>query len=206
MMASAARRQLAAIAIGGSAGGVDALSVILPALRPDCGVAVAVVLHLQRERRSLLADIFAGKCQLEVVEAEDKQPVEPGTIYFAPPDYHLLIDVGPAFALAADELVHFSRPSIDVLLESAADAYRERLLGVVLSGANQDGAAGLKAVEDAGGLTLVQQPETASSAMMPTAALHATKRSSALDLRELAQVFGRIQAGWLPDSPAPGAA
>ncbi len=127
------------------------MSEVLPALPRDAQVSVFVVLHLPRDRPSLLAEVFSHKCALTVREAQDKEPVAPGTVYFAPSNYHLLIDEGPQLALSADELVHHSRPSIDVLFESAAEIYRERLLGVILTGGNEDGAAGLAAVHDAGG-------------------------------------------------------
>ena len=109
------------IVIGTSAGGVEALSILLPALPEGLRAAVFIVLHLPRERPSLLVDIFQPKCAVPVREAQDKEPVDRGTVYFAPPDYHLLVDDGPQLALSADELVHYSRPSIDVLFESAAD-------------------------------------------------------------------------------------
>jgi two-component system chemotaxis response regulator CheB len=164
-----------AIVVGTSAGGIEALSVLLPALPAGLLATVMVVIHLPRDRPSLLVEIFRSRCALRVEEAGDKQPVEPGVIYFAPPDYHLLIDresgVGPVLALSSDEPVQYSRPSIDVLFESAADVYGERLLGVVLTGANQDGAAGLAAVRAAGGVAAVQRPDSAGSSMMPTAAL-----------------------------------
>jgi two-component system, chemotaxis family, protein-glutamate methylesterase/glutaminase len=194
-------RPLDALVIGGSAGSVEALTAILPALRPTCGIAVFVVMHLPRERPSLLVNIFAPKCQLRVVEAQDKEPVEPGTIYFAPPDYHVLIDRGPHIALDAGELVNFSRPSIDVLFESAADAYAERLMGIVLSGANGDGAAGLKAVQSAGGLTLVQHPQTAVARAMPEAALFAVPAAVSLAPVQICALLGRVLTGHLA---APG--
>jgi two-component system chemotaxis response regulator CheB len=128
------------------------------------------VLHLPRERPSLLVDIFAAKCRVPVAEAGDKEPVVPGTVYFAPPDYHLLVD-GPLLSLSADELVNFSRPSIDVLFESAVDVYAARLMGIILTGGNDDGAAGLDAIRRAGGITVVQQPETAQTSLMPESAL-----------------------------------
>lgn len=184
--------------IGGSAGSVDVLSSLLPAFGPACGVAVLVVVHLPRERQSGLAALFAPKCRLPVAEAEDKQPLVPEAIYLAPPDYHLLVDEGRQLALAADELVHYSRPSIDVLFESAADAYGSRLLGVVLSGANDDGAAGLSAIARAGGLTLVQAPEGALADTMPRAALKAAPESGALSVARLAELFGTIHAGLCP--------
>ena len=194
-------RPLDALVIGGSAGSVEALTAILPALQPTCGIAVFVVIHLPRERPSLLANIFAPKCQLRVVEAQDKEPVEPGTIYFAPPDYHVLIDQGPHLALDAAELVNFSRPSIDVLFDSAADVYAERLMGIVLSGANSDGAAGLTAIQRAGALTVVQQPETAVARTMPDAALFAVPGALSLAPGQICALLSQILTGHLA---APG--
>ena len=185
----ALNRGIEAVAIGTSAGGVEVLSALLPALPATCPISFFIVLHIPRERPSLLAEIFAAKCQLPVREAEDKEPVQPGTVYFAPPDYHLLVDRGPALALSEDEPVHFSRPSIDVLFESAADVYGERLLGLILTGANQDGAAGLAAIARAGGRTVVQEPSSAAVAYLPEAALATAPVDSVLTLRQLQQGF-----------------
>jgi two-component system chemotaxis response regulator CheB len=154
--------------------------------------AVLVVLHLPRERPSLLVEIFGPKCALPVREAEDKEPVAPGTIYFAPPDYHLLVDQGPALALSVDEPVNFSRPSIDVLFESAAEVYGPRLLGVILTGASQDGAAGLAAVSRAGGTTCVQDPATAYAPLMAESALRAVRAPHVLGLADLAAFLRSI--------------
>jgi two-component system chemotaxis response regulator CheB len=161
------------IVIGASAGGVEALSILLPALPATLRASVFIVLHLPRERPSLLVEIFAPKCAVPVREAEDKVRVEPGTVYFAPPDYHLLLDKGPQLALSIDEVVHCSRPSIDVLFESAADVYAEHLMGIILTGANADGSAGLAAIHRAGGVTVVQDP---NSAQVPLMVLSALKR------------------------------
>lgn len=139
-----------AVAIGGSAGSIEALGEILPALPASLRAAVLVVLHLPREQPSLLCQIFRHRCTLPLREIQDKEPVEPGTVYFAPPDYHVLVNAGRRLALSIDPPVHFSRPSIDVLFESAADWYGPRLMGVLLSGANADGASGLRAVQSAG--------------------------------------------------------
>ncbi len=136
------RTRIDGVVIGASAGGVEALEVLLPALPATLRPSVFIVLHLPRERPSLLVEIFARRCARPVREADDKEPVEPGTVYFAPPDYHMLLEKNRQIALSADEPVHFSRPSIDVLFESAAEVYGERLLGVILTGANRDGAAG----------------------------------------------------------------
>lgn len=186
--------QIQAVVIGGSAGGVDALAVLLPALPAELQVPVIVVLHLPREKPSLLVEIFARQCALQVSEACDKAPVEPGTVYFAPADYHLLIDEGPSFALSVDEPVHFSRPSIDVLFESAADVYGERLLAVVLTGASQDGAAGLAAVHRAGGITAVQRPAEAPSPYMPESALRASPTAHVLPLAGIAELIATLAA------------
>lgn len=196
--ASAHRAQIRAIAIGASAGGVQALSEVLPALRANAQMPVFVVLHVPRGRPSLLVEVFSRKCALAVREAEDKEPISPGTVYFAPPDYHLLVDEGPQLALSADDLVHHSRPSIDVLFESAAQVYREHLLGIILSGANEDGAAGLAAVHDAGGLTIVQEPETAQSSVMLLSALERRPHNLVLSLEQIAELLGDLGSGTEP--------
>ncbi|MES2889126.1 MAG: chemotaxis protein CheB [Pseudomonadota bacterium] len=188
-------RRIEAVVVGASAGGVEALSVLLPALVSEGRLAVFVVLHLPRDRRSLLSHIFRRECTVPVQEAEDKQPVVPGTVYFAPPDYHLLIDTGPSLALSVDDPVNYSRPSIDVLFESAADVYRERLMAIVLTGANQDGALGLAAVQAAGGVTVVQDPATAQSASMPRAALERVAADFVLNLEQIAALLASLHDG-----------
>ena len=191
-------RRFDAIAIGTSAGGVEALSRLLPALPKGLGAAVFVVLHLPRHRPSLLAEIFAPRCALPVREALDKEPVQPGTVYLAPPDYHLLVDAGPQIALSTDEPVHYSRPSVDVLFESAADVYGARLLGIILTGGHEDGAAGLAAVRRAGGMTLVQPPEEALAPQMPAAALARGPADRVATLEEMARFLGALDAGGAP--------
>ena len=181
-----------AVAIGASAGGVEALTILLPALPRDMRAAVFVVLHIPRDRPSMLVELFQPKCRVRVFEAIDKAPIEPGTVYFAPPDYHLLIDQGPSLALSADELVNFSRPSVDVLFESAADVYKDRLLGIILTGASHDGAAGLSAVALAGGLTVVQDPQTAEVRVMVDAAARRRQPDHTLSLPAIAQLLGTL--------------
>jgi two-component system, chemotaxis family, protein-glutamate methylesterase/glutaminase len=209
-----------AVAIGASAGGVEALSVLLPALPAALRPAVLIVVHLPRERASVLAEIFSSKCLRPVREAEDKEPIEPGTVYFAPPDYHLLVDsvsrggasgaaagahgrgrgrgdapVTAQFALSEDDLVNFSRPSIDVLFESAADVYGRRMLGIILTGANHDGAAGLAAVHEAAGITVVQHPDTAQSSLMPMAAIKRSPVDYVLTLDQIADLLRTLDGG-----------
>jgi two-component system chemotaxis response regulator CheB len=190
-----------AIVIGASAGGVEALSALLPAIPADYRGAIFVVLHLPRERPSLLVDIFRPRCALAVREAEDKEAVAPGTIYFAPSDYHLLVDDGPALALSIDEPVNFSRPSIDVLFESAAEIYGPRLLGIILTGASQDGAAGLEAVARAGGTTCVQDPATAQSPLMVESALRRVRAHYVLGLDGLADLLRAVTVETDPIGP-----
>jgi two-component system chemotaxis response regulator CheB len=189
------QQRIRAIVIGASAGGLEALSVLLPALPAALQAPVFIVLHLPRDRTSLLVDIFGPRCAVPVREAEDKEPVKPGTVYFAPADYHLLIDSGPTLALSADALVHYSRPSIDVLFESAADVYGPHLLGIILSGANQDGAEGLAAVHRAGGVTVVQSPEGAPSPYMLESALARTDADFVTSLEEIATILRALGGG-----------
>ena len=166
-----------AIVIGASAGGVEALSNILPHLPADYPLPIMVVIHVPADRRSLMADLFAAKCAMTVREAEDKEPIAAGTIYFAPADYHLLVESDRRLSLSSEEPVLFSRPSIDVLFETAADAYGPAVLGIVLSGANEDGAHGLKTIVEGGGQAVVQAPEQARSAEMPRAARTAVPKA-----------------------------
>lgn len=178
---SAARPGFSVIAIGGSAGAIDALMCLLPRLPATLRASVVVVLHLPRDKPSLLVNIFAPRCALAVREAQPGEPLEPGSICFAPPDYHLLLDSGPSTRLSVDAPVQHSRPSIDVMFESAADLLGTSLIGVLLSGANSDGAKGLRAISDAGGVAMVQSPASASSTPMPLAALAALGNTTAPD-------------------------
>jgi two-component system chemotaxis response regulator CheB len=181
--------RIEAIVIGASAGGVEALSAILPTLPARFRPTILIVLHLPRERPSLLVEIYEKRCPLPVREAEDKEPIEPGTVYFAPPDYHMLVEKNRQIALSTDEPVHFSRPSVDVLFESAADTYGERLLGVILTGANEDGATGLHAIHKAGGVTVVQQPDSAKVPLMVVSALQRNPADFVLSLPEIAALL-----------------
>jgi two-component system, chemotaxis family, protein-glutamate methylesterase/glutaminase len=178
-----------AVVIGASAGGVEALSVLLPALAPGLSPPVFIVVHLPRTPPSVLAEIFTRKCAVPVREAEDKEAVSPGTVYFAPNNYHLLVDHGPQLSLSADDPVHHSRPSIDVLFESAVEIYGGRLLGIILSGANEDGALGLAAIHDAGGVTVVQSPQEARAPHMVLSALKLRPADRVLPLNEIADLL-----------------
>lgn len=175
------------IVIGGSAGAIDVLRGLLQGLPAGFRPAAAIVIHMPPNGPALLPEVLASHSHLPMKLAEDKERIAPGTIYFAVPDYHLLVEKGGTFALSLDERVHYSRPAIDVLFESAAEAYGERLMGIILSGANADGAAGLKAVAAAGGVALVQSLESSEMIAMPAAALEAVPGGMEIDGASLAQ-------------------
>ncbi|MDQ1813806.1 chemotaxis protein CheB [Massilia sp. CCM 9210] len=166
-----ARRRIDAVVIGASAGGIDALLRILPVLPRSFGFSVTVVLHLPDDRDSRLAEVFQQRLAMPVRQADDKMSLAPGTVYFAPPGYHLSIERDLSFSLSQEDPVHFSRPAIDLLMESAADAYGKRLVGILLTGASADGAAGMARIAACGGLTVVQDPLDAEIATMPSAAI-----------------------------------
>lgn len=180
-------RREGAVVIGASAGALDALSNILPKLPPDFGLPIFVVVHVPPNRKSALAELFRSKCRVPAREAEDKEPILPGCVYFAPPDYHLLVETDKSLALSSDEAVMFSRPSIDVLFESAAEVYGSSLIGIVLTGANGDGSLGLKSVVQAGGTAIVQNPDGAFAAAMPEAAIEACPNTGIMTLDAIAQ-------------------
>ncbi|WP_166367267.1 chemotaxis protein CheB [Pseudomonas akapageensis] len=161
----------AAIVIGASAGGVEALLKVLGALPGDFRLPVLIVLHLPDERHSDLAEVFARRLQRPVKEAQDKESIAGGMLYFAGPGYHLSVEQDRSLSLSLEDRVNFSRPAIDILFESAADAYGPALIGVLLTGANEDGAKGLARIKDCGGLTVVQDPAEARVTVMPRAAI-----------------------------------
>jgi two-component system, chemotaxis family, protein-glutamate methylesterase/glutaminase len=183
-----------AVVIGASAGALEVLSNLLPALPSDYRLPILIVVHLPPDNTSLFAELFRARCAIRVREAEDKEPIEPGVVYFAPPDYHLLVEEDKRLSLSDDEPVLFSRPSIDVLFESAADAYGGGLIGVVLTGANSDGANGLKAVVEAGGVAVVQSPGSAYAVAMPEAAIAACPAARVLPVNEIAAYLREVGA------------
>lgn len=182
-----------AIVIGASAGGVEALLSILGPLRQGFALPIIVVLHLPGERRSHLVDVFARRVSLPVVEATDKTPVEAGTLYFATPGYHLSVERDRSFSLSLEDRVHYSRPAIDFLFESAADAYGAGLVAVLLTGANCDGAHGLAQVKQRGGITIVQDPQEAQVATMPQAALDMHRPDHILSVRGIGRLLVEME-------------
>jgi two-component system chemotaxis response regulator CheB len=175
-----------AVVIGGSAGAVTALGSVLSEL-PASFPPVLVVLHIPSTSPSLLVDVFAPHCRMRVCEPEAFERIEWGSVYFAPPDYHLLVERDRRCSLSIEPAVRFSRPSVDVLFGSAAAAYRSGLAAVVLTGASDDGAEGLRAVHAAGGIAIVQEPASAEAPTMPKAALAAVPSARVVRLSEIAR-------------------
>ncbi len=185
--------------VGTSWGGLAALRGLVSGLPAGWGLPLVVVQHRHKRSDHLMTSLLQDSTSLCVCEIDDKTPINPGNVYIAPADYHTLIEDGH-FALSTDEPVRFSRPSIDVTFISAADTYGERSIGVVLTGANADGARGLKRIFDRGGLALVQRPETAESPAMPTAALRAVPQARSLSIAEIAAVLASLPIATVPHS------
>jgi two-component system, chemotaxis family, protein-glutamate methylesterase/glutaminase len=182
------------IALGASWGGMRALASVLEALPADFGLPVVVAQHRPHgSGDDMLERVLARSSKLPVVPAHDKEPLEPGTVYVAPPDYHLIVEAGH-LALSTDDVVQFARPSIDVLFESAADAYGARAVGVLLTGVNQDGAEGLARIAAAGGFTIAQDPETAERPEMPRAAVERGAARKVLELHRIGPLLAGLDA------------
>lgn len=176
------------VVVGTSWGGLSALRELVGGLPADLRIPVVLVQHRHRQSDHLLSLLLQERTQLNVCEVEDKAPIEPGSIYVAPADYHLLIDAG-FFALSTDAPVRYSRPSIDVTFYSAADTYGAGTVGVVLTGANSDGSRGLRRIYDRGGLALIQDPATAESPTMPAAAARCVPGARVLPIAKIAQLL-----------------
>lgn len=182
------------VVVGASAGGVEALLGLFDGLPAGYGLPLVAVLHLPDNRESLLPDLFARRLALRVKEAQDKEVLQPGTLYFAAPGYHLCIEADRSFSYSREEPVHFSRPSIDYLFESAADAYGAKAMGILLTGANQDGAAGLYTIKQRGGVTVVQDPQEAQVPTMPEAALALHQPDYILPLRGVLALLAELDS------------
>lgn len=184
-----------AIVIGVSAGGLQALSILIPSLPENFAVPVLIVLHRKAERDSFLEEHLDGLSQVKVRVAKPNDILEPGKVYMAPGGYHLMVERGNILALSIDPPVCFSLPSIDVLFESAADVYQEKLIGVILTGANSDGSDGLKKIRALGGLGVVQDPETADAPTMPESAISVAGADHILPLDEIGSFLTEIIRG-----------
>jgi two-component system chemotaxis response regulator CheB len=171
-----------AIVIGVSSGGMNAMKVIFKLLPMDFNIPIIIVQHVSPRSDNQWINLLNDKSNLYIKEADEKEKIENGTVYIAPSNYHLLVESNKTFSLTIDERVNFARPSIDVLFESAAEAYKSKLIGVVLTGSNDDGAKGMKRIKEYGGLTIVQDPATAESSYMPASAIAAVQVDYVLPL------------------------
>ncbi len=194
MLRGQARLAPEVLLIGASAGGVEALLHLLVDLPGDYGLPIVCLLHVPDSRDNLLAELLARRLALPAKEAEDKELLRAGVVYVAPAGYHLSIERDHSFSLSREEPRHFSRPSIDILFESAADAYGAGLVAALLTGANEDGAAGLLAVQRGGGLTLVQSPAEAQVPTMPEAALALLQPDFLLPLAAMHRLLTELDA------------
>jgi two-component system chemotaxis response regulator CheB len=179
------------VVIGASSGGLSALQLILPEFPPEFPLPVVIVQHRRKDADDGLCAFLRKRSRLPLSEPNDKEAVEAGHIYLAPADYHLLIEKS-IFTLSTESPVGYARPSIDVLFESAADVYQERIIGVILTGSNRDGARGLSRIKSLGGLTVVQDPLDAEARTMPEAAIEATEVDRILPLSEIAPFLNEL--------------
>ena len=184
-----------AVVIGVSAGGMEALHGILSVLPADFPIPIMVVQHVAPDSDDYLPRFLNEKCLLAVKEADEKEKASPGVVYLAPSNYHLLVENDATLSLAVTERVNYARPAIDVLFETAADAFGPELIGMVLTGANDDGSRGLKKIKDLGGLAIVQDPETAVAEIMPRAAIAAVEVDHILPLDEIGPLLRKITGG-----------
>jgi two-component system chemotaxis response regulator CheB len=182
------------VVVGTSWGGLAALRTLVGGLPKDFMMAVTLVQHRHKDSDQLLRVLLQERSALEVCEVEDKMPIEHGRVYVAPPDYHTLVERGH-FSLSTEAPVRYSRPSIDVTFTSAADSYAHRTVGIVLTGANADGAEGLRKISDRGGMAIVQDPATAESKVMPDAARRSVPRAKVLPLQDIVAFVGSLPAG-----------
>ncbi len=180
--------------IGGSAGSLDVLLKLLPRLTA-ISYAMVIVVHRKNAEDSTLEELIAHKSNIPVCEVEDKTPLRPGNIYIAPSDYHLLFENNEVLSLDVSEKINYSRPSIDVAFESAAEVYGKSLAAILLSGSNADGTNGLHAIKSRGGLTIVQQPKSAEMPFMPQNAINVMQPDYILDVEELMLFVGQINSG-----------
>ncbi|MDQ3394731.1 MAG: chemotaxis protein CheB [Bacteroidota bacterium] len=184
--------QYKAIVIGGSAGSFQGIIKILSSLPLDFELPIILCLHRLKHVRHGFVEALSLKSTKQVIEPLDKENIKSGKVYLAPANYHLSIELGNSFSLSTEDMINNSRPSIDVTLETAAYVYRQKLIGILLSGANKDGAMGMKKIKDRGGLTVVQDPEECLIDTMPTAALKITEIDHILKIEKIIQLFQEL--------------
>jgi two-component system, chemotaxis family, protein-glutamate methylesterase/glutaminase len=181
-----------AIAIGASAGGLNAFKTILPKLKKGFDLPIFIVQHISPNSDNYITTHLDSICNLRVKEAEEKEIIKNGVVYFAPPNFHMLIEEDKSISFSIDQKVNYARPSIDVMLETAAYAYGKSLIGIILTGANNDGALGLKKIADLGGYTIIQDPKDAEVDTMPQSVLKYIKPNKILILEEIADFLNKV--------------
>lgn len=181
-----------AIVIGVSSGGMNVMKIMFPLLPSDFRIPIIIVQHIGARSDNQWIKLLNEKCNLNIREADEKEEIKAGNVYIAPSNYHLMIEKNKTFSLSIDERVNFARPSIDVLFESAAEAYKDSLIGVVLTGSNHDGARGLKKIQEYGGLAIIQDPETAESSSMPESAMALITADYILPLEKIIELLIKI--------------
>ena len=181
-----------AIVIGTSSGGMNALRFLFSALPVDFSLPIIIVQHISPRSDNQWIKLLNNNSNLYLKEADEKEKIEHGKVYIAPPNYHLMIEQNKTFSLTIDERVNYSRPSIDVLFESAAEAYKNKLIGVILTGSNSDGTKGIKRIKEYGGLTIAQDPETAESSYMPASAIAAIQPDYILSLENIIELLIKL--------------
>jgi two-component system, chemotaxis family, protein-glutamate methylesterase/glutaminase len=186
------KKRYEAIVIGSSAGGLNALKVLFHGLTNRFNIPLIIVQHISPDSENYLIHILNNIMKLQVKEADEKEQPMPGMAYLAPPNYHLLLEPDRTFTLTIDERVNYARPSIDVLFETAAEAYKDKLVGIVLTGANNDGSKGLRKIKEFGGLAIVQDPDTAEVDSMPRAAIQETAVDHIIPLEEIAPFLNSL--------------
>jgi two-component system, chemotaxis family, protein-glutamate methylesterase/glutaminase len=186
------RQPYSAIVLGVSAGGMAVLKILVQSLPASFDLPIVIVQHLNAHSDNSWINLLNRQCKLRVKEADEKESIESGTIYIAPPNYHTLIESNKTVSFTIGERVNYARPSIDVLFESGADAYKNELIGIILTGSSNDGAKGLKRVKEKGGLAIVQDPATAESGYMPASAIALTQVDYILPLEQIIELLVKI--------------
>lgn len=181
-----------AIVIGSSAGGLSALKELLVPLKKDFRIPIIIVQHISPQSDNYITTYLNNLCQLNVKEADQKEIIKKGNVYFATPNFHLLVEENFSLSLTTEKRLNYARPSIDILFQTASYAYKNKLIGIILTGANNDGSEGLKMIKKHGGLTFVQDPETAEVNSMPLNAIKSSKVDFILNLKEISQKLNEL--------------
>jgi len=182
------------IVIGVSTGGLKAIKAILSVLPSEFALSIIIVMHRHKETDGYLERSLDDGCKMHVKQADEKEEIKAGIVYVAPPNYHLLIEDDCTFSISVEGPINYARPSVDVVFESAAEIYREGLIGIILTGANKDGSLGLKKIKESGGLAIVQTPETSEAAEMPKAAIAAADPDYVLPLDEIGLLLRKLES------------